>query len=163
MIFMENITINIISREKKVFTNYLFLAFITGFLGLLINSFVFDIELLYYIFIFFVMTSMLLIKITDSIVVSGKIVLTEKEIKIFNNTFPLFEIENLKMSIQEYEGRKSLGNLISFFAEDGTDNSIEFIHHNIKYKFQVFITLNDQKKIINFLKFYKNEINNMRR
>jgi hypothetical protein len=109
-----------------------------GLIFLFSNRFIFEVELLYFIALGFLLPAVLIEISINKTKDAGLIYFDEFGIKINkSDAIPISEISDLKITIVGFEG-KMTGFLKGM--DSGNNNKIEFTHNNEKYIFRFFLS-----------------------
>jgi hypothetical protein len=88
----------------------------------------------------------------------GTIKLNEFEIIINDEEIiQIQDIQNLKISIGGFEGRRGIDNLRSFNADDGKNNFIEFVHNHSHKKFRILLSSQNDEAFMEIIRIWESQ------
>lgn len=154
---MKIVELPILEYKKRNRVQYFLIIYIFLFLSLICNILIFNLNILNYIFITGIFIFGIIMRLIKNDRITGIIYLSDCYIKIKNEKeISINEIQNIKFTINGYEGRKGLDNIKSIFSDDGKNNSIEFSYNNKIYNYRFYLTLFNHKNILQLLKKWEN-------
>lgn len=146
----QQVILPIFEKRSNHFSKFIVSLFISGLIGVFLNTILWNSIFLFYFTIGLILLSGLIMAQINSDSSVGTIILTEYEIIINNfEIIPIQDLQDFKISINGYEGRRGLDNMRSFYADDGKNNYLEFVSNNSHRKFRFLVSSKNYEALIN--------------
>jgi hypothetical protein len=155
---VQQVILPIFEKRSNFFSKFIVTLFIIGLIGVLLNIVFWKSIFLSNFIVGLILLSGFIMGLINNDIRVGTIILTESEIRINNfEIISIQDVQDFKILINGYEGRRGLHNVRSFYADEGKNNYLEFESNNTHYKFRFLVSSKNYEALINLKKVLENQ------